>query len=198
MADATKYDLLKTGLYLQSGAAICIVTGVNNGGTVAKSGDWAGLPAEDEEVKFGRVRGENNWTDREGVEHPEDYIKGFIYKSMFQQRDADSFDFDLTYVGKECVLFTPLHYLRKLASPKRQYLAVFGTVRLMGGEIAGKDGKIPFEFMGLTNKQAVTLTATPASGKVDFPSIAGLSVPSADLTIPAFTGAAGVYVIADR
>lgn len=198
MADATKYDLLKTGLWLQSGAAICLVTGVNNGGTVAKSGDWAGLPAENEEVKFGRVRGENNWTDREGVEHPEDYIKGFSYKSMFQQRDADTFDFDLTYVGKECVLFTPLHYFKKLALPKKQYLAMFGTVRLQAGDVAGKDGLIPFEFMGLTNKQAIVLKVTASSGEIAYPTITGLQIPTGTITIPAYTGAAGIYKIVDE
>lgn len=198
MPDTTKYDILKTGLHLQSGAAICLVSNVNNGGTIAISGTWTGLPAENEEVKFGRIRMENNWTDRAGVEHPDDLYKGFVYKSMFQQRDADTFDFDLTYVGKECVLFTPMHYFQKLASPKKQYLAIFGTVRLNGSESAGKDGTVPFEFWGQTNNQAIVMKVTGSTGELSYPSITGLQIPTGTITIPVYTGRAGIYKIIDE
>lgn len=200
MADTTKRDILKIGRGTGLNAAICKISNVNNGGTIAISGDWTAF-ADQMSVKWKRILDKMEVPNRTlalSVDIP--LLKGFEVTFEINQRDADTHEFDVTYAGYECLMLVELHYFARLASPRRQWLAVFGTMSAHDSDVNGEDGKIIYTFKGLANAQAVVLTATPASGKITYPSIAGWTVPSADMTIAAFNAPAmtGIYKLEDK
>ena len=196
MADTSLYDALKTGRNVGNDTALCKCTGVNSGGTVAISGDWVLLP-EEQKFKTKRVPDSTDFNIRTGSKRTEKIYVGYNYESIFNQRDAATLELDLTYVGADCVLLTKGHYFRKLASPKQQWIAIFGTVVMFDADVESETGFVPFMFQGLPNKQAVQLVGTPASGKIAYPSVTGFTAPTADITIPVYTGLAGIYKISD-
>jgi hypothetical protein len=199
MPDTSSRDVLKIGDFVGEWSFICKVSNVNNGGTIAISGTWAGLPDE-QNFSFERVMSNKQVMNKTGGPSAiTTRIIGFKVTSMFNQRDADAFEFDATYAGAECIFLSKLHYFGNLASPKLQWLAVFGTVEMHAAAIKSEDGYIPFTFIGMTNAQAIDIvkTADAASGKVTAPVLTGFTQPSATITIPAHAGKVGIYKISD-
>jgi hypothetical protein len=197
MPDSSKYDGTKTGRFVGLYSAICKIDHVNDGGTPAINGSWTVLP-EEENFKCKRLTDSYERTLRSGTKVPEETLTGFEYASSFNQRDDDTFEFDASYAGSDCVLLVQGHYFKKLGTPLTQFLAIFGTVKLHNADVTSEDGHIGFTFVGKPNAQAVTLTGTPADGKITYPDVTGFTVPTADLTIPAYTGSVGVYKISDE
>lgn len=199
MADTLKRDLTAIGSFVGLYSFITKISNVNNGGTIAKSGDWAGLPDE-EKFTYGRMIERKEIKNKTGaISTIVTTLTGYEVKSTFHQNDAIAQEFDATYAGYECLLLTQLHeFPKKSPSAKKLWLAVFGTVVLSDQKRDSSDGKIEWTFQGMTNAQAIVLTGAPASGKIGYPSVTGFTAPAADITIPAASGTVGIYVMSEQ
>jgi hypothetical protein len=198
MADELKRKLTAIGDFVGLYSFIAKVVNVNNGGTIALSGDWAGLPDE-EKFTYGRMVERKEVKNKTGsISKIVTTLTGYELKSTFNQRNAIAQEFDATYAGFECVMLIQLHRFKELSPVEQQWLAIFGTPSLSDQKRESADGKVEFTFTGMTNAQAVVLTTTPASGKVTCPTgIAGFTGPASDITIPAYDGTNGIYKLVD-
>lgn len=193
MADTSKYDGQKTGKFVGLHSALIKVTGVAAGTTPTRSGDWLILP-EEENYKCKRIIDPGTRRIRTGTDVPDPVYTALEYASMFNQRDADTFELDLSYIGAECLLLTMGHYFRKLTSPLRQWLAVYGVVGMHSGDVGSDDGRIGFTFTGQPNGQDIIL----GTGGIAYPTgIATFPTPPSAITIPTYTGRVGIYKITD-
>lgn len=198
MADTTKRDVLKIGAHVGIWAFIAKIVNVGTAGTIALSGDWTGLPDE-QEITFGRMTENIEVPSRQGgLSRVIPTITGYEYKSKMSQRDAETIEFDAGYVNSECVLLTALHRFTGITAPAQQWLAIFGQPVFSDQKIASKDGYVDFTFRGLKNPRAIVMKATPASGEIAYPTLAGFTAPNGTITIAASDGGInGVYKISD-
>lgn len=196
MADVTLNDPLKIGKFVGKDVALIKLTGVNTGATVTRSGDWSLMP-DLEPGKGKRVTDPFEVKNRTGGFSVKlKTIIGYEYSAAILQRDAASYEMDLTYAGYESVLLCKGHYFRRLASPKQGWLAIFGMVVPHDADVADEDGKIPFMFAGIPNAQAIVLGAAG----IAYPTgagVAGWTSPGSDITIPVYNGSVGIYKIVD-
>lgn len=198
MADALTRDTLLIGQHVAPWAFIAKIVNVNNASTIALSGDWIGLPDE-AEFTYGRITENVEVPNRTGgFSRIIGALRGFEYKSKFNQRDAAAFEFDATYVDAECVFLTALHRFIGLSPIKQQWLAIFGQPIFHDTKAASKDGYVDFTFRGLPNTKAIVIKGTPSSGEIAPPTVSGFTAPNGTITIAAYDGGKnGIYKIND-
>lgn len=190
MADTLKRDVTAIGSFVGLYTFIIKVTGVNNGGTVAKSGDWAGLPDE-EKFTYGRMVERKEIKNKTGqLSTIVTTLTGYELKSTFHQNDIIAQEFDAAYAGYECVLLTMLQAFPNKQTPSKLWLAVFGTAMLSDQKRDSADGKVEWTFQGMTNTQAIVVGAAG----IAFPSVTGFTAPSTDITI----AAGGIYKLSEQ
>lgn len=179
-----KRDLLKAGRFAGLAAYLVKITGVNNGGTVALDGEWAGLPSM-KAYTYQRRSDSYDLGEQTGDTETIKKRLGLDVKTTFNQRDADTYELDQSYDGAECLLLLAGHRFTRMATPKYQWIASFGTVVPHDAEISSETGEVPFYFKGKINAQQIVIGA--AVGAVAFPDLATLTapelIPSADITI---------------
>jgi hypothetical protein len=174
VAYAAKRDLLKAGKFTGLAAYLTKVLNVNNGGTIAISGDWIGLPSM-KAYTYQRRSDTYDIIEQTGAKTTIKKLLGLDVKTTFNQRDAATYELDQSYVGAESLLLLAGHRFTRMAAPiNRTWLAVFGEVIAHDAEINSDNGEVPFMFSGLINAQAIEIGA---AGDVAFPSDAGLAAP---------------------
>lgn len=196
MALANSFDTNKRAKYFKGDFIFfCPLENVD-AGTIAKlttpSSDWERLPAM-EAIKIKPVFDNDDVTLTSGTVIKDRALIGCEITSSFLQNDIDTINLWKDYVGVKGILFAQGHRLRRLATPIQTYLMAFGQILPSDGEYSSDDGKVAFMFNGLQNAQAIVLTGTPASGKVEFPTVTGFTAPGSDLTLPAADYTNGVY-----
>lgn len=193
MAYAAKRDLLKAGKFAGLAAYLTKVSNVQNGGTVAISGDWIGLPSM-KAYTYKRKMDSYEIEEQTGTKTIRKTLLGLDVKTVFNQRDAVTYELDQSYVGAECLLLLAVHRFGLLATKAQQWLAVFGEVVAHEDEINSADGAIPFMFSGLKNAQAITLgTAQLIAYPSDSGLVAPLGIPNGTMTL----AADGCYKLVD-
>lgn len=198
MADALTRDLLRAGQFVGQAGYLAKILNVNGSGDIALSGDYAGLPSK-KSYKTKRVFDTYEIEEENGGKEKRKKLIGYDVKTMFNQRDAATYEFDMGYVGFDCVLLLAGHIYSLLAAPVRGWLAVFGKVVEHEDEIDSKTGEIPFTFEGKPNNRAIEFITgtTPTTGKILYPAITGITapagIPNGNITILANT----IYKVID-
>lgn len=173
MAYAAKRDLLKAGKFVGIAAYLTKVSNVQNGGTIAISGDWIGLPSM-KAYTTKRKMDSYEIEEQTGTKTTRKTLLGYDLKTIFNQRDAATYELDAGYVGAECLLLVAGHRFGLLATKVQQWIAIFGEVVAHEDEVNSADGAVPFLFSGLVNAQEIELGST---ADVAYPSDSGLTAP---------------------
>jgi hypothetical protein len=199
MADTLTRDLLKAGQFVGQAGYIAKILNVNGSGDIALSGDYKGLPSK-KAYTTKRVFETYEIVEENGSKEKLKSLIGYDVKSTFNQRDADTYEFDSQWIGADCLLLLAGHYYNRMTAPKKRgWLAVFGKVVEHEEEINSNNGEVPFLFEGKPNNRAIELITgtTPTTGKILYPNIAGIAAPAGIPNGPITILAGGIYKIID-